>query len=440
MNQSFFGTDGIRASVGMEPLTAESLVKLGRAIGQWMVLKKPHARIVIASDTRLSASLCTSALKTGLLLFPVSVDDAHVAPTPLIYHALKDAQYDFGIVVTASHNAFQDNGIKIITDQGKITLEDEKSIMIFFYQPYVSNYQELGSEKSVTSLPQLYLERLDRYFSSHFLRNCVVVVDTAHGAFSAYAEKIFAHYGATVKIIHNTPDGKNINKACGSLHPQVLQDAVIRMRADIGFAFDGDGDRVVVVTADGVVKDGDDILCFLLKHPRYKTISRVVGTIISNEGLSQQLLATHRSLVRTPVGDKYVLEMLKKECLILGGEPSGHIIMRDFSECSDGLFTALRIAETTILIHDWNLTTFTKYPHISKNMRVVVKEDLEKEPFVTIIKESEKSFVGGRLIVRYSGTEPLLRIVAEGPDKEDAEKIVEELTMQLQKHFSKGIV
>ncbi len=436
MNISFFGTDGIRGAMGTEPLTPESLLQLGKAIGQWIHIKNQHARILIATDTRLSASLCKSALKTGLLLFPFSIEDAGVVPTPVIHHALKDGQYDYGIVLTASHNQFQDNGIKIVTAHGKITTEDEASIMHFFNTPYTADYHALGSDTPLLTVPQMYQERLDRYFTGSFLKHCSLVIDTANGAYSHCAAKIFEHFGATVKVINNAPTGININKECGSLHPQTLQDTVVRIRADAGFAFDGDGDRIIAVGSDGAIKDGDDILCFLLKHPRYKTSAHIVGTIISNQGLAQHLESTGRSLIRTAVGDKHIIEALKKEQLNLGGEPSGHIIMRDFSECPDGLFTALRIAETALLTHDWKLTSFTKFPHVSKNIHISEKKDLHKEPLATIIKTNEDAFIGGRLIIRYSGTEPILRIVAEGPSLQDAELCVNNLCAELQKHFT----
>jgi len=439
VTRSFFGTDGIRGAVGTEPLTPASLVQLGTAIGQWITSSRahPHAKIILATDTRLSASLCKAALKTGLLQFPFLIDDAYIAPTPVVHHALKDSQYDYGIIITASHNLFQDNGIKIITATGKINTHDEAIIMDFFNKPYNPDYTNVGIDRPVTPLLHIYQERLDRYFKSHFLRHCTLVIDAAHGAFSEYAAKIFEHYGATVKVINHTPDGKNINMQCGSTHPEALQDAVVRMRADAGFAFDGDGDRVIAIASDGSIKDGDDILCFLLKHPRYKTTPHLVGTILSNEGLVNHLHATGRSLIRTSVGDKYVLETLQKENLNLGGEPSGHIIMRDFSECADGLFTALRIAETALLTNDWLLSSFAKFTQLSHTITVSEKKDLHEAPLATIIEKNKALFIGGRLIVRYSGTEPVLRVVAEGPDNILTKKIMDTLMSELKTHLTK---
>ncbi len=438
MSHSFFGTDGIRASVGQEPLTPTSLFKLGKAIGFWIQKKKPNAHIIIANDTRHSASLCKTALTLGLLHFPIRLDYAAIAPTPLVHHYVKDHLYDFGIVITASHNPFHDNGIKIVTPDGKITAQDEQIIMTLFKEDTVSFTPEsLGTEQSLLTTHAFYQEKVAYYFKKNFLKQYTIVLDTAHGALSSYAQKIFEHFGATVKMIHNEPNGKNINANAGSLFPEHVKNAVLRYGAHAGFAFDGDGDRVIALSSDGTIKDGDDILCFLLKHPRYRSSQAVVGTIISNQGLAHHLEQTHRSLLRTPVGDKYIVEELKQNNLILGGEPSGHIIMRDFSDCPDGLFTALKIAETALLTNDWTMKTFEKFPYVTKNIPVFEKKDLTKEPIVSIIKKNEKTFIGGRLIVRYSGTESILRIVAEGPNKDQAQTTIDALSYDLLPYLTK---
>ena len=246
---------------------------------------------------------------------------------------------------------------------------------------------------------------------------------------------LFKSFGASVTTLHNNPDGYNINKDCGSLHPETLQKAIDKQCADIGFAFDGDGDRLTVVTKDGIIKNGDDILSFLLSHPRYKKNTRIVGTVMTNQGFETYLEQQGRTLLRTPVGDAYVTEKLEKEDLTLGGEPSGHIILRDFSNTSDALFTALRICETALLLKDWSITTFTKFPQMLWSLPVAQKKDLTQQPFATVLHETEEKLEGGRLLVRYSGTESVLRIMIEAQNNTIAETIGKQLCEQLKKEI-----
>ncbi len=441
MKQPLFGTDGIRRKMGEEPLTPDSLVKLGKALGKWISTKFKNKTVALAHDTRASAGLCKAALTTGLLQYPVTVHDCLVLPTPVLYHRVNEFHYDVGIMITASHNLAEDNGIKIFTNRcGKLSLQDEAEITTIFNELSTAHeeplYTSLGKEEVIPDAGAFYKTLLHSHFKKDFLKHTSVVVDCAHGAYFTLAPDILRSFGAIVTEINTNPDGHNINQVCGSLHPDGLVAMVKKQSAHIGFAFDGDGDRIVVSNKNGVLKDGDDILALLLEHPRYRRNDRVVGTVMCNQGLAQHLAQHGRTLLRTPVGDKYVVAKMKEEELTLGGEPSGHIILRDSSEVADGLFTALRILETTCQKECWELTTFTKFPQCNVTIPVTEKKDLTESPFAQIIADSELALQGGRVLVRYSGTEPLLRVMVEGPDAKQAEDIITHLAASLTLHLT----
>ncbi len=434
MHTSFFGTDGIRTKFGQSPLTPHELIQLGFVLGHWITEKKQKKTILLGHDTRISCDILKSALKTGLLYHNVTIYDASVLPTPALYYAIKtDPRYDIGIMITASHNQYQDNGIKIMTkEDGKLTSEDEDSIMKLYHSLSLSNtYESLGFVIQDTHALSHYINNIVKKFSSHFMKGITVVLDCAQGAMVVCAEKIFTTLGAHVIMIHNQPNGKNINLNAGSLYPSQLKDTVINNVAHIGFAFDGDGDRVVAVSHEGTIKDGDDITALLLNHPAYKNEPICIGTIMSNQGLEVHLNNFKKTLIRTPVGDRNVINEMNKHNALIGSEPSGHIILGDFSKTADGIFTALRIVESVILTGNWNLESFKKFSQHSVNLPINIKKDLNKEPFVSIIKKNEKQLTNGRIIVRYSGTEPVLRITTEGPDSNQTKEINMLLSQEL---------
>jgi phosphoglucosamine mutase len=263
------------------------------------------------------------------------------------------------------------------------------------------------------------------------LRGLTIVVDAAHGATYRTAPRIFKKLGAQVIMIHNKPNGYNINEACGAVHPESLQQAVIVHGADIGFAFDGDGDRITAVNALGEIKNGDDILALLSEHPAYKQCTTIVGTIMSNCGLEQFLQKQQKNLIRTPVGDKYIAQKLIEEQVMLGGEPSGHIICNDILSTGDGVLAALRVVESMLFNNNPLLTTFTKYPSMLTSIATEHKPDLTQEPYAIIIRDAQQALPHGRIIVRYSGTEPVLRVMVEAATHELVEHHANSLTLQL---------
>jgi phosphoglucosamine mutase len=434
---NLFGTDGIRNRVGQMPFTPHDLPRLGAAIARWALNTYAHRpRIMVAHDTRISCSWVLSALESGLLQYPVTLRDAHTLPTPavcLLAHIQDDI--DCGIIISASHNPFHDNGIKIIRKNGKISAHDELMITHFFYDttPTIINYNNLGSRTLYHTAAQHYIDHVLSIFPHNFLAGKTIVLDCAHGATYAVAHIIFQHLGATTIVLHDSPNGININEESGALHPERTAQAVIEHRADAGFAFDGDGDRVVAIASNGTIQNGDTILALLLDHPRYQNTPQVVGTSMSNHGFAHFLAQRGKELLRTNVGDKYVALALETHNLLLGGEQSGHIIVRDYLNTGDGIFTALRLLETFSITGNWLMQTFSPYPQVLINVPVFQKKDLSLPPFCSIIDEYENQLHAGRCVIRYSGTENLLRIMVEDDTLEHATFIGNALSHQLSK-------
>ena len=429
MKQLVFGTDGIRTKFGTEPLTPELLVRLGRSIGQWAI-NNSKLHIAIAHDSRASGDLIKASLQTGLLQFPVIVTDCKVIPTPLLAHLVDHSEFDCGIMITASHNPASDNGIKILLkEQGKLSESDEKEVINLFSKDTGHyNPANLGTLKEFVQTDTWYINHLMPFFAPEFLAKKRIVLDCAHGAVSKIAPLVFAHYKAEVITLHANPNGHNINQNCGSVHPEILQKTVVETNADFGCAFDGDGDRLCIVSRDGIVKDGDDILALLSNHPTYTEQSIIVGTVMSNQGIVQHCITANKKFVRTPVGDKYVAKELKNNNALLGGEPSGHTILRDFSETSDAIFTALKVLETALLTNNDRCISFVKFPQVIINIPAGQKKDLNDPSTSEFIKSKEAQLQQGRILVRYSGTEPLLRIMIECSDASVAQSVATELS------------
>ncbi len=417
MSENIFGTDGIRTRLGDPPFTHEQLFRLGHVLGRWACERYgQQPQIVLGHDTRESCSFVKSALQSGILLNPVTIYDAHIAPTPTLCQLTRVGnQFDCAIVISASHNPYHDNGIKIIDrSTGKLSHEDERYITSLFYQPVQAHtYTTFGNMQTLHDALRYYVDHLQTFFNPNFLCGKKIVLDCAHGATYRLAPEIFTLFGATVITINNQPNGTNINHGCGALHLESLQDAVIDNKADAGFAFDGDGDRVMAVNHDGVIKNGDDILALLLDHPIYRSTRAIVGTIMTNQGFAELVRTRNIQLLRTPVGDKYITEKLIHENLLIGGEQSGHIILRDYLDTGDGIFTALRVMEAILETHNTAMITFEKYPQIIMNIPVAIKKDLNSPVLAAIIAQGNEQLVAGRMVVRYSGTENLLRIMIE---------------------------
>jgi len=439
--ENLFGTDGIRSKVAEGILNQNDLINLGKSILIWAKQKNSVPRILIAYDSRISGPWIKNLIISGLIQYKSEITDSGVLPTSAIYNLVeKQKLFDLGIMVSASHNPYYDNGIKIIDKHhGKLTKEDELQISQIFQQKKFDpiDYDNLGKIEYSPKQKEIYKISLESYFQPDFLKGSKIVLDCANGAFSNIAPEVFENFGAKVIVINNYPDGKNINKNCGSTSPFGLQLDVKKQNADMGFAFDGDGDRILAVNKNSILKDGDDIISFLLNNQKYKTETKIVTTIMSNYGFEIHLKEKKIDLIRTQVGDKFVLQELKKNNLLIGGEPSGHIILRDYLNSSDGLFVALRIAETVQQTKDLSLSSCIKFPQITINLKISSKENLDNEPFCSIIKKYQNELERGRLIVRYSGTEPLLRLTAESPNITQVKNLLLKLEEELNLAFMK---
>lgn len=416
MNNNIFGTDGVRAPVGTAPYTFESLPLLGHAIGAWIYKQYgKNAHVLVGQDTRASGDWIVATLSTGLLLHPLNLYKTGIVPTPAICRLLQQStQYHAGIIISASHNPYYDNGIKIINHATtKLAKNDEQYISNRYLTKKKITYRFYGSSYQYTEAFHHYFSDIISLFTPSFLKGITVVLDCAHGATYQLAPAIFTALGAHVITINAAPNGKNINKNCGSLHLTQLQRAVRTHHATIGFAFDGDGDRVITINKDGIIKNGDDMLALLSEHEAYRQQQTIVGTIMSNLGLDHYFQKYNKSLVRTKVGDKYIADYIQTHTLLLGGEQSGHIILHDYLPTGDGIFTALRLCEIMIKTGNWHLDTFDHFPQVIVNLPVTVKKDLTDPKIAAIIKDYEAQLQNGRLLVRYSGTENILRIMVE---------------------------
>lgn len=439
-----FGTDGIRGRADEYPFTTESLNYLGIAIAQWSIAKykKENPRVLIGHDTRESCIRIKNELIEGLSALPLQIIDADVLPTPAVCALTnKRTYFDFGIIISASHNPYTDNGIKIVDSKTiKITAVDEKIIE--------SNYQNIEELSPIVSLNRLSVEKkwekayqeyekiILENFTPNIFKGIKVVLDCANGATYKVATEIFQKLGAEVVTLFANPDGININNNCGSLHPQKLSETIIQNNADIGFAFDGDGDRVIVANKKGETFDGDDIIALLSNNPIYKNYETIVGTIMTNLGLDFYLRKNNKKLIRTRVGDKYVSAKLQENDLLLGGESCGHIILKDYLNSGDGIFVALRTLQTVITTNNWEIKTFKKIPQILINVPVAKKQNLSLQPYSDIIKKHQNVLKLGRIVVRYSGTENLLRVMVENEDEAVANQAATSLSNQLQKALS----
>ncbi len=420
-----FGTDGIRGHADNFPFTNKALIALGYSIAKWAIskYKKTNPKILIGHDTRTSCKRIKEQLEKGLLALGLNISDAQVLPTPAICKLANHYKdFNLGIIISASHNPYYDNGIKLVDAKtGKLKPEDEKIIEDNFTKQF-ENIDNLDIKKfgQINLWPQAdakYKKIVISQFQDNFLIGKKIVLDCANGSTYKVATPIFEKLGAQVITINNTPDGKNINKDCGALHTNNLEQQIVKNKADIGFAFDGDGDRVIAVNKNGQTIDGDQIIALLSKHPKAIKHKTVVGTVMTNLGLDLHLKEKNINLIRTKVGDKYVSAKLIENNLFLGGESSGHIIMTDYLNTGDGIFTALRVVETAILTNNWTLKLFNKTPQILINVPVTQKKDLTIQPCSQIIENHKTLLKSGRIVVRYSGTENLLRVMTEGKEE-----------------------
>lgn len=433
MLKTIFGTDGIRCQMNSSYLTEQNLVKLGRAISQWA---PQNSRFIFGSDSRSSCKIIQAALSKELFKQNHLVSDAGTIPTPLLCKLVEDKKnYDFGIMITASHNPASDNGIKIITPTQKSSLSDELKISQLFKES-TQESNTLVKKKMIANLNSFeimldYSEKIKKQLTHRKFDRFKIVVDCAHGATSFFAPEVFNRFGFETIVINNDPDGTNINQNSGALHPQQLIDHVIKQKADFGCAFDGDGDRIVIVTPQKKILNGDDLLAIFAQHPRYKNETVFAGTIMSNQAVEQFFKDQDKNFVRTDVGDKHIVSTLTQKNGLLGAEPSGHVIIKDHSFCSDGIFASLLFFDTLLSSPELQIPLFTPYPSVKKNIIVQEKKDLQAPEIAETIKLYKKELAPGRLIIRYSGTEPLLRVSCEHTDQQLAEKTLNNLVTEL---------
>ena len=423
VNRDFFGTDGIRGRVGSEPITPDFCLRLGWATGK-ILASRGSRMVVIGKDTRISGYMLESVLEAGLVSAGVDVGLLSPIPTPAVAYLTRTLGADAGIVISASHNPYDDNGIKFFDAEGnKLPDDREAAIEHQLRQPLVSvGSRDLGRAFRVDDARGRYIEfckgTIDRGLHLHGLK---VVVDCAHGATYAVAPKVFSELGADVTAIGTEPDGTNINDGFGSTHPQTVAAAVLERGADAGIAFDGDGDRVLMVDANGRVYDGDDLLYIIAKAAaeRGRLAGGVVGTVMTNLGLERALNDVGIPFERTAVGDRYVLERMLANGWQLGGESSGHLICLDLTTTGDGIVAALQVlcamVESGKSLNELR-NGMQKYPQTMVNIETRRPDRVVASTAVTNAVRDIEASMGdtGRVLVRSSGTEPVVRIMVEG--------------------------
>jgi len=429
----YFGTDGIRGRVGDGAITPEFVLKLGWAVGRVLAKEKINRRVLIGKDTRISGYMFESALQAGLSAAGVDVYLLGPMPTPGIAYLTRTFHAQAGIVISASHNPYHDNGIKFFSAEGtKLPDEVELEIEAMLDEPLTTvESTELGKAVRIEDARGRYVEfckssvPLKMNFSGMKL-----VVDCANGATYHVAPDVFKELGAEIVVMGAEPDGFNINQNCGSTEPRLLQAAVLEHQADLGIALDGDGDRLIMVDHTGQIVDGDDLLFIIARSQklRGKGSSAIVGTQMSNLGLEQALEAHDMTLHRSKVGDRYVIEKLKETGGVVGGESSGHIICLDKTTTGDGIIAALQvlceIRRTESSLHDLK-SLVTKYPQTLINVRVKKMIDLTTDQAISdAVKMAEEELAdAGRVLLRPSGTEPVIRVMAEGKDAALTQKL-----------------
>ncbi len=432
-----FGTDGVRGTANIEPVTAETALKLGRAAAhiftQMSVLagrSGGRTTIVIGKDTRLSCYMLENALAAGVMSLGADVLFIGPLPTPGTAYITRSLRADAGIVLSASHNPYEDNGIKFFRHDGyKLDDEVEQRIEHLVFSGEIESIRptagKIGRATRIDDALGRYVEFAKQSFPRGLtLDGMRIAVDVANGAAYKSTPCILRELGADAIVAHNTPNGRNINRDCGSTHPEEIQRIVKETKAQIGISHDGDADRVVLCDEDGEVVDGDEIMAIaavdFIRRGRLAQ-NTLVATVMSNFGLDETLAKHGGRVLRTKVGDRYVIEAMMRDDLNVGGEQSGHMIFRDFSTTGDGIVSALQIlrimAETGKPLSELK-KCLAKYPQAQRNMKVREKRALEQMPGVLqLVAEAERELAGaGRVLLRYSGTEPKIRLLIEGRD------------------------
>lgn len=447
---SYFGTDGIRGRFGAFPITPDFLLRLGFGAGQVLVEKFPNKRpsVLIGKDTRLSGYVIEAALQAGFNAAGVDVYMLGPLPTPAIAHLVTSFHADMGVVISASHNPYYDNGVKFFSHEGKKisdeiqdAINDKLNTLVGDAESGLSRLvgiraDAIGKNHRIDDAKGRYIEYCKGSFPYHLnLSHLKIVIDCANGAGYSVAPRVLKELGAHVIAIHNTPDGVNINDHCGSTHPQALQKAVREQNADIGIALDGDGDRIIMCDSDGNIVDGDGILYILAKH--FKPAG-VVGTLMSNVALELALAEQGIDFYRAKVGDRYVLQALQAQGWAIGGEPSGHILCLDKSRTGDAVVAGLQVltcmAESGKTLQQL-VADYTPFPQTLINVRLNKMSDPYANDELVAIFDIAKTQLAdkGRLLIRKSGTEPVIRVMVEHQDAILCQQLAEQLANDIRR-------
>ncbi len=449
--RKLFGTDGIRGKANVYPMTAEIATALGRAVTSYFQKKNPELTptVVVGKDTRLSCYMLEQAFGAGVCSQGGRVIFTGPLPTPGVAFVTKSMRAQIGVMISASHNNFSDNGIKIFDHNGyKLPDEVELEIENLILNPgslEIKTDTKLGRAKRLEGVEGRYIVHVKSALDDKYdLTGMRVLIDCANGAAYKVAPLVLSELGGEVFSIGVSPNGQNINLNCGSLHPELASEEVKKLRADIGFCLDGDADRIQVIDSEGEVVDGDILIGIfarlLLEQGKLQKGDTVVGTVMSNMGLEVYLEELGLKFQRTKVGDRYIMEYMRANKSVLGGEPSGHIIFAQDATTGDGTLAALKAVEAMKHFDksiDELARDVTLFPQVLKNLKVKKKPNLDKIPAVKkAIDEATKALANkGRVIIRYSGTEPLARVMIEGQDESKINNLCDNIIMVLEKEI-----
>ena len=442
MGRQYFGTDGIRGRTNAGVMTAEIAMKVGQAAGTHFLRGAHRHRVVIGKDTRLSGYMLENAMVAGFTSVGMDVILLGPLPTPAVALLTRELRADVGVMISASHNPYEDNGIKLFGPDGfKLSDEDELAIEAMLTQDLpLAESSQIGRARRIEDARGRYIHAVKGSVPHNVrLDGLKIVVDCANGAAYQVAPSAIWELGAEVIAIGVQPNGKNINEKCGSTHVELLQETVVASGADIGIALDGDADRLIVVDEKGQVVDGDQLMALIGSQLAARGELRgggVVATVMSNLGLERFLAAQGLTLERTKVGDRHVLERMKEGGFNVGGEQSGHMILMDHATTGDGTIAALQVL--TALVQSGKkasevLHLFDRVPQLLKNVRFSGGKPLEAESVKAVIAKAEAQLAGrGRLVIRPSGTEPVIRVMAEGDDAAEVEQVVDAICAAVQ--------
>jgi phosphoglucosamine mutase len=441
MTRRYFGTDGIRGAVGIPPITPDVVLRLGHAVGRVLRRSEDRPTVLIGKDTRISGYMLESALESGLNSAGVDVVLLGPLPTPGVAYLTRAQRASLGVVISASHNPFQDNGIKFFSAQGA-KLDDAWELAVeavLDEAPQWVDSASLGKSRRLDDAAGRYIEFCKSTFPSDLtLKGMRLVVDAAHGAAYHIAPKVFHELGAEVVVVGCAPDGLNINQGVGATHPELLRQTVLERQADLGIALDGDADRLQIVDHTGRLFNGDELLYLMAddRLSRGEPVPGVVGTLMTNLAIELALRQRGVEVERAAVGDRYVLEGLARRQWLLGGESSGHLLVLDKHSTGDGLVSALQVLQACVrrgqrpaeLLRDVVL-----YPQTLVNVRLLPGQDWKRHAPLQAAIHAEEAQLGarGRILIRASGTEPLVRVMVEADDAQLAERCAQRLAEQV---------